>query len=269
MKRFIDPFATGGAPIYNDDLFEILQREQYDILKGQFSMYRKNTPEGLIVSGVVVSASAAFDTTAGIVFIDGDFYRIDAQTNIANPSYIVPDADIVSQDTFRDGAVKNIIVEKKATVQATIPGSGQYISILRTSGNDGDGWSLLTPIQALQNGWIESDALPIEFKKNLDGTVSFRGRLKFNSGVVTSSAVIFPNTVLADITPGDEATVMTGGIHGGSALYFDGTDVVPAAVSVTGIPLSGVQLNVEVNDISGNDIFVEINITYSTVKFAF
>ncbi len=199
MKRFIDPFATGGAPIYNDDLL-LLQNGYLDLLKGYFTNLRSNNREGAVLTGVVVSTSAAFDTTAGIVFLDGEFYTLPAQSNIANPSYIVPDVDIVSQDTFRDGAVKNIIVEKRATVQATIPGSGQYFTINRATDNHYK-FHNFTDYYAFDDGWSEDPSNKVAFKKNLDGTIWWVGELSHVSANVTGDRPINDNTALADLAP--------------------------------------------------------------------
>lgn len=128
MKR-LNTILTGGFPFYGTDIKDTLQDEFYALFKAFLNAMTSGKTEGVVIDGVNVTSAAAFDTTAGIVFLDGEFYRIDAQSDIANPSYIVPDTDVDETRVYADLATKNAIVTKKATVQGSIPGAGQYITI--------------------------------------------------------------------------------------------------------------------------------------------
>lgn len=129
MRKFINPIPNGGAPLNGERLVDELGIEIWDALQGTLSRYDADT-EGVIVKGCVLSANGGnFDISAGIVYMNGEFMRVAAATNIAFPSYLQPSTPTNIQKTFKDGISKNLIVEKLAGLGGSIPGAGQYITI--------------------------------------------------------------------------------------------------------------------------------------------
>jgi hypothetical protein len=243
-----------------------MQENYFDILRGQYLNDFGDNPEGFVISGCAVVANGGnWDVAEGVIFIDGDVHFYPGETNIATTSYLVADSDLVEQRTFRDQAAKNIIVTKQATSQGTIPVT-QYISINRAT--DHKGWKRYTAVYPLANGWLESAATPIEYRKNSDGTISFRGALVFNSGTATSD-LFFQNGIAAfppDLTPGDETGLSGGGQIGTawvSSGAFAGIQPVFANGSMT-LGLFQFQIaGIVAGDVSATNRSVYINLTYS------
>lgn len=126
MKKFINPIPDGGAPLHNNRINSELQTEFWDVLEGLLNAYSDDT-QGVIVNGCISSGGSPYTVTAGIVFIDGSFRRLPAQTGQTGTRYIVAGADVNTTKTFADGVAKNLIVEELAET-AGAP-SGQYITI--------------------------------------------------------------------------------------------------------------------------------------------
>lgn len=120
---------NGGAPFNNEDLNDVFQTEPWGVLQGMLSGYDSGA-EGVIVSGCVVTANASnFDMTAGIVYLNGEFMRVDAVTNLSYPRYIKAATPTNVTRTFENTTSQIFIIEKKAQVSATVDGSGQEITI--------------------------------------------------------------------------------------------------------------------------------------------
>lgn len=127
--------ALGGAPVYDDDLLDIFNSEIWGAMQAIFSPYDSDT-EGVIVSGCVISGSGPYNISAGIVYLNGEFMRINAFTSLSLPFYIQPDTVTTEPRTFADSTVNAVITVKIATVGGSAPGSGQYIAV--TSPTDPD-----------------------------------------------------------------------------------------------------------------------------------
>lgn len=126
MKKFINPIPDGGAPIHNNRINTELQTELWDVIEGLLNAYSDDT-QGVIINGCISSGGTPYTVTAGIVFIDGEFRRLPAQTGQTGTRYITAGADANTAKLFADGVSKNLIVDQVATT-AGAP-SGQYITI--------------------------------------------------------------------------------------------------------------------------------------------
>lgn len=120
---------SGGAPFTNEDLNDVFQDEIWAAMQAMLSQYDSDA-EGVIVSGCVVTPNASnFDMTAGIVYLNGEFMRVDAVTNQTFTKYIKASTPTNVTRTFNDAASKTFIIEKKAEVSGTADGGGQEITI--------------------------------------------------------------------------------------------------------------------------------------------
>lgn len=127
---------AGGAPFNNEDIYELFQKESWDVIQGLLSKYDADT-YGVLISGCVGSANASnFDMTAGIVYLNGEFMRVDAVTNKSFPQYIQPKTPVTGTRVFGDSGTKAFTEEKKAELLSTTPVSGQYIPISGLVGGD-------------------------------------------------------------------------------------------------------------------------------------
>jgi len=147
MKKFVNPLAAGGAPVFSDiSLNEILQDEIWDVLEALFSAYDtiyKQIPiafshdplgNGVVVSGCDVTGSGPFDVAAGIVYFPTQkiFARVPATASVAADGddfiYINFDSGTTEQKTFRDGSAKDYSIETAATVDSSGT-SANYVMI--------------------------------------------------------------------------------------------------------------------------------------------
>lgn len=142
MKKILTPVANGGAPWSNDTLQGILNAEVWTALEAllqNISLPSATGNVGVIVSGCNVTLNGAgpnYNCSSGYVYLAGQFMYFPGFSNLALPQYIIPNALINTQKTFLDGVARNFITQQDAGVTATVPGSGQYIS-LTTTGNLG------------------------------------------------------------------------------------------------------------------------------------
>lgn len=138
MKKITQVAETGGAPIYFDDFRDVFNLEIWNAMEALLSGYTSDT-EGVIVSGCTVGGSgpSSYTISAGIVFLDGEFMRLAAQTGLSLPQYIKADTAVNTQRTFDDTNLKTLYITKSATVAGSAPGAGQYIAITSTTDPDG------------------------------------------------------------------------------------------------------------------------------------
>ena len=182
MKKFISA-GLGGAPINKNDLKELFNDEIWAALEALLSPYNDDT-QGIIVSGCVLSANASnFDMTAGIVYLDGEFMRIDAATNQTFTKYIAPATPVDDSRTFADASSQAVTRDKKAELVGSAPG-GQYITIANLTAptlrrlNEFLDFKVGGAVSVV-NGWAA-----------FGGSMSIRrqGKLHFLEGVITPSA---------------------------------------------------------------------------------
>jgi hypothetical protein len=189
MRKLNNPMPSGGAPFTNEDLNDVFQTEVWAALQGLLSEYNADA-EGVIVSGCVVTPNASnFDMTAGIVYLNGEFMRVDAVTNQTFTKYIKAAPVTNVARVFEDTVSKTFIVEKKAEVSATVDAGGQEITIssiessfprrLINLGSDGSiAWT--TSGLSLGSGVTNSS---FKFKKTNRNTVKLDGWLTKSAGV--------------------------------------------------------------------------------------
>lgn len=133
MLRFIDKASLpdGGAPIEYDQVSDILQDAIYEaILASTFGAREFSTAPDRIQEGLWLSeALPAYDGAdwtwgASRVFIDGHYRTLPAGSLTAGATvYVVAASDVITQKTFEDGASKNLIIDRRAEVTASDPGS--------------------------------------------------------------------------------------------------------------------------------------------------
>jgi hypothetical protein len=137
MKKFTAT-ANGGAPIHSDDRRTIFNEEFWDVIEGLFSPYLTDT-QGIIVSGCVISGGGPYDISEGIVFLDGEFMRLPAQTGQTLPKYIKAATAVNDSRTFADGSTGTMAVTKSAELAGSAPGT-QYIAITSITDPDDRRW---------------------------------------------------------------------------------------------------------------------------------
>lgn len=193
MKKFVDPLSTAaGAPFFsNQMLLDVMQREYYAIMEG---LLDKWAADDLIISGGRVTGGANKSITAGLCYIEGEYYRFDAASNLGADFYIYPMANNIIQKEWSDATERDTIIEKKATVNSNDPGGGtpkiyvsdNYNRYLRNAFADiwvlDYDWNDLAPINGwsiqsfgelksrCKNGWIEvigNDLDPLNRTSNI------------------------------------------------------------------------------------------------------
>jgi hypothetical protein len=144
MRKLNNPMPSGGAPFTNEDFSDVFQTEIWAALQGLLSQYDADA-EGVIVSGCVVTPNVGnFDMTAGIVYLNGEFMRVDAVTNQTFTKYIKASAVTNVSRVFNDAASKTFIIEKKAEVSATVDAGGQEITISSVAASNDRRFSVAT-----------------------------------------------------------------------------------------------------------------------------
>lgn len=132
MKKIVTGSTPGGAPLYLGDFKTTFNDEIWDAMQALLSGYDSDT-EGLIISGCVISGAGPYNMTAGIVYLNGEFMRIDAQVGIGLPQYIQPLATVNTSRQFENNTNQVLFEEKSATVAGSAPGAGQYVAITSTT----------------------------------------------------------------------------------------------------------------------------------------
>lgn len=182
MKKVVTAATTGGAPLYKSDLREVFNDEIWDAIESLLAQYNTDAAP-VIISGCTFTANvgtpANFDMTAGIIYIDGEFKRIDAVTNISFTKYIASAAATQDSRTYGDGTNNAFIETKKAEFVSSAPGAGQYVTVSSLSSASyrrltPQGWSNMT----LTNGWASVVGATAQHRYNrIEGKVEFRGQI--------------------------------------------------------------------------------------------
>lgn len=188
MKKIVTTTTNGGGPLSLTDHKTVFNDEVWDGIEALLSGYTSDT-EGVIVSGCVVGGSgpSSYTISAGIVFLNGEFMRLPAQTGKSLPQYIQPDTPINTQRTFASAVLTTLFVEKSATVAGSTPGAGQYIAITTTT--DGEDRRLALEVKgkwttiALSAGWSGT----IQYRTEKCGRVVLRGSIHATAPTATST----------------------------------------------------------------------------------
>jgi hypothetical protein len=169
MKKFTAT-SLGGAPVDAADLKKIFNDDLYSAIEGILSPFSLTT-EGIIVSGCIISGGGPYNISAGVVYLNGEFMALPAQTGVSLPQYIQPDTVVSDTRTFADSTTHEVASTKSAKVGGSAPGSGQYIAITSVTDPDNQrliqadgklmvgldtGWQTIT----LTNGWVAGSDVP-------------------------------------------------------------------------------------------------------------
>lgn len=202
MKKITQLAETGGAPIYFDDFRDVFNLEIWNAMEALLSGYTSDT-EGVIVSGCTVGGSgpSSYTISAGIVFLDGEFMRLAAQTGLSLPQYIKADTAVNTQRTFDDTNLKTLYITKGATVAGSAPGAGQYVSITSTTDPENrrldSGWVNITLNTSGGANYIAGARTPQYRIKNgvvyLRGIISTGGSPPAGDHAVSTSALPTPS----------------------------------------------------------------------------
>lgn len=257
MKKIVSATDLGGAPFFKNDLRDVFNSEIWGAMEALLSPFNSDT-EGIIVSGCVISANGSnFDMTSGIVYLDGNFMRVPAATNVAFTRYIAPDTAVQDSRTFADQTT-HAVVETKTAGLYTVTGSGQYITISSlTSAEDRRFSKFLN-----DSGWITVSSFN---QGSVIGTgVAYR---KFNNIVYLRGAI---SVTLASYNPTNGMFTIPAGFRPVSDTYinntqlpdssFPGLAIVTEIISSTG-RVGGVDLSsagtTDVIHLNGVSFFID------------
>lgn len=194
--------ALGGAPVYDDDLLDIFNSEIWGAMQAIFSPYDSDT-EGVIVSGCVISGSGPYNISAGIVYLNGEFMRINAFTSLSLPFYIQPDTVTTEPRTFADSTVNAVITVKIATVGGSAPGSGQYIAVTSPTDPDDRRWDPASQLDVTNavasEASARSSAISSEALTRSSGDSAISGGIwtsvSLSASDITSGAGVNPTSI--------------------------------------------------------------------------
>lgn len=185
-KRFISPLPTGGLPISNED-FLMLQNETLEAI----SAVCAGISNAFVISGCEVIPQQSYnEISAGIVFINGQIMQFDGTSTQNGTVYIFADAGTKTTRLFKDGFVKDATITTKAIANTTPPQNAPYITI-STSGEtkgikeviysalktnvDANTTSVATKLTDLSTAWQTTDAGGLQFRKDAEGRLEFKG----------------------------------------------------------------------------------------------
>lgn len=296
MRKLVSPIADGGFPWGGEDILTVFQDDFWDALQGLLAVYDGDT-QGVIVQGCVVTATADFDITAGIVYMDGEFYRLPAQTNVPTGQHIVPGATVFTQRTFQDLGLKNFVEIKGAIVQASLPG-GQFITInsisprrnpdvreaIITAAYLAADVVLQTDIDlrqfiaqeayinvTLANSWTEDSDFPLGYYKDTAGRVHWRGHLLTEFG--TSAVFTSGGEIAATHAPPEDKSGAGSTFHEfivsgneGSKLSIRVIFVVSGTTGIADLQIDGADFTALAQ--TANDYIDLGGISYDTRDFA-
>lgn len=135
MKKLIVPVSTGGLILSDDILETVFNQEIWTALESILQSVAPSSSSGnvgVIVSGCQVTGSGPYNCSSGIVYMNGQFMALSGFTGLTLPQYIVPATLTVISKTFANGVPTPTINQQDASVTASLPGSGQYITLSTT-----------------------------------------------------------------------------------------------------------------------------------------
>lgn len=136
MRKFFSPLPDGGAPIYNQELNGVLQKEFWDIIENVMGSILYGSSPNVIVSGgeITNNGDGTLNITSGIAYVNNgvdtvnNFMRFDAYTNVTYPAYLTTKTVNVEQIQFADAVDRDYISEYDAQVVGSMPAT-EYITL--------------------------------------------------------------------------------------------------------------------------------------------
>ena len=135
MKKYINPMPDNFAPvIWGGGMTDVWQDiwDVIDNLLGDQDIHTAHgNGDGIIVSGCGVSLNGGgpnIDIAAGVIYLTKtkEFLRVAATTNVADPHYATLGSATI-QKSFKDGVNRDFIVNKTASMSASVPGDNNYV----------------------------------------------------------------------------------------------------------------------------------------------
>jgi len=137
MKKLVQA-QNGGFPYQNEDIYGILQNEQFDAYSGFYKAITNNANignTGVILYGCSVNGFDGLNYNINfqnsLIYLDGEFLKPDVTINnaigITGDFYLIPTSPVITQRIYRDNVSKDATTERRFTYTNTLPSSGQYI----------------------------------------------------------------------------------------------------------------------------------------------
>jgi hypothetical protein len=137
MKKLVQA-QNGGFPYQNEDIYGILQNEQFDAYSGFYKAITNNATSGntgVILYGCNVNAfdglNYIINFQNSLIYLDNEFLKPDDTINnaigISGDFYLIPTTPVITQRIYRDNVSKNATTERRFTWTNTLPSTGQYI----------------------------------------------------------------------------------------------------------------------------------------------
>lgn len=168
MRKFKSAIPDGGLKFFNKFLAKELSEEIFDALQSIFDDFKDNTEGFIIKGGEVTGASPNAQIEESIAILNGKFLRLEAETNLTYPFYIVEATTETINGDFNDNISRGIIDNEFAEIIGSAPVSGQYVEVTG-SGNVSTGLNEM-----------------ISGKVNIDGSTPFTGNQSMGSNKLTS-----------------------------------------------------------------------------------
>lgn len=170
MRKFLTGTDLGGMPIYKSDFRDPLNADLWAAIDGLLSVISGDT-QGVIISGCVFTNNAGnFDMTAGVVYLDGEFMRVPAATNLPFTRHIRPATPVSDSRTFGNGVSHAVLQTKDAEINAATGGS-QYITISSLTSADSRRLSNLLMQKSASDVYLRTKIVEIG-DWNMDATTS-------------------------------------------------------------------------------------------------
>lgn len=177
-------FYPGGQEISTEDL-TFIQSAIRDGMAWNNGLYSDNyVVKGAVFSG---SAGAGWSLTAGTVVLGGEIFQVDAATYPAgafiSPSFVVVQTT-AKQKTNKDGTLRNVRLQRKATVASNITDGvpiHRMDNVWRKVGDDNGATSLL-------NSFTHNADAPVQYRR-MGNKVELRGMAEVSPDVSASTSI--------------------------------------------------------------------------------
>jgi hypothetical protein len=219
MRKFVDPLAAGGAPVFNTELNGVLNRESWFALEQVIGeLIRPN--ENVIVNGGLITdnGNGTMNITSGMAYFGGavrEFMEFDAGNNIVHPAYLVPSTPVIEQIEFADTVDRDYIKDQRAEFQAGFASISVKMDVpVDNSNYISNVLALQSDVTALFNNWVaEAPSRP-----DLVANVDEAGNISISFALSGTWAVSKPST-------GNYVITQNGGVPANTAVLITPTEV--------------------------------------------